>query len=548
MREAFSLLLFLLTGHLAIFGQVVDRYPYIQQPTQNGALIAWNTAQADVGTLTWGNSPSNLNNTLSDPNAIEKHHFSLSNLQPNTQYFYQVTNPNGFTSAVEHFWTAKTPTQNSVSFLHYGDCGYDNAIQNQIAGLMEQEDVDFAVVAGDVDQGVGTNYDNVFFGVYQNMLARDCHFTAIGNHDIISNGGIDFFDAFFQPTNNPQGVENYYTFTWGNAKFICLDSNGDYSPGSDQHNFLLDEMRCNEHQWLFVFFHHPPWTNAWDPLYYVPFQEWHNYDGEDDMRTDLVPYFEQYGVDFVLNGHSHCYQRGNMNGVEYVISGGAGSAITDDVTCNTFPSYNSCSPNIQLELLINQYVRFEIKGDTVSYVCIDENGQVVDSISKTKTFTSYQSSLSSNPESSSGALDGTATATVTGPHPPYSFLWSSGDVTATANGLATGTYTVDITDAYGCVRTDTVMVGLATSVEALETFELQVFPNPFNDAARFSFSNPGRSPLKLEIFNASGQQLRQIEGIHSESIVINRNGLPSGIYFYRLSGAIGSEFGKLVVK
>ena len=61
------------------------------------------------------------------------------------------------------------------------------------------------------------------------------------------------------------------------------------------------------------------------------------------MRTSLVPLFEKYKVDFVLNGHSHCYQRGELNGVKYVISGGAGASRLDK-------KRHSKSPNIDTEI------------------------------------------------------------------------------------------------------------------------------------------------------------------------------------------------------
>src|SRR5690606_32875697 len=86
----------------------------------------------------------------------------------------------------------------------------------------------------------------------------------------------------------------------------------------------------------------------------------------------------QYDVDFVLNGHSHCYQRGIMNDVHYVISGGAGSASID---ANT----NSNAPNIDTEIYTNQYVKFNIDGDFASYVCINQLGVVIDSVAAEKT-------------------------------------------------------------------------------------------------------------------------------------------------------------------
>jgi hypothetical protein len=90
--------------------------------------------------------------------------------------------------------------------------------------------------------------------------------------------------------------------------------------------------------------------------------------------------FEKYKVDFVLNGHSHCYQRGELNGVKYIISGGAGASRLDK-------KRHSKSPNIDTEIYKNQYVRFDAKGDTVIYTAIDIEGKVIDVVKTVKVAT-----------------------------------------------------------------------------------------------------------------------------------------------------------------
>ncbi len=542
----FCLLLLLICKPL--FAQVVDRYPYIQQPTETSVLIAWNTATSAVGTVSWGSSPSALGNSLSDTASTQKHAFTLAGLQPNTQYYYQVVTDAGYSSAVEHFWTAKPIDNKSIKFLHYADCGYNNTIQNQLAALMEQEPVDFAVVAGDVDQGIGDAYDNVFFGVYKNLLARDCHYTAIGNHDIIANNGVDFFDSFYQPTNNAQQSEHYYSFSWGNAKFICLDSNGDYSIGSDQHNFMLGELQCRDQEWLFVFMHHPPWTNAWDQSYYVPFQPFYQYDGNDNMRTALVPYFEQYDVDFVLNGHAHCYQRGELNGVNYVISGGGGASTLDAHTCNTFPSNLACAPNIQQELYVNEYVRFTLNGDTASYATVDLQGHVIDSVSVIKSWTPFSANFTVSGTSSATAADGSASLAVTGPRPPYTYTWSTGANAATAAGLAMGSYSVTITDANGCMHVESVAIGTTVGVQERALTQLHIYPNPFQHQCQIDFPNPGHKPCTLEVVDIAGKVLRHVEGITSGSIRLEADDLQTGIYLVQITGKDLRFTGKIVVR
>ncbi|MEO8149104.1 MAG: T9SS type A sorting domain-containing protein [Bacteroidia bacterium] len=59
-------------------------------------------------------------------------------------------------------------------------------------------------------------------------------------------------------------------------------------------------------------------------------------------------------------------------------------------------------------------------------------------------------SVSTTPVSCSGGNNGTATVTPTGGTPPYTYLWSNGQTTLTATGLSLGTYSVTVTDQYGC--------------------------------------------------------------------------------------------------
>jgi len=49
------------------------------------------------------------------------------------------------------------------------------------------------------------------------------------------------------------------------------------------------------------------------------------------VRNDWVPLFQQYHVDVVLSGHSHCYNRGATNGVTYLVVGGGGTLDTERV-------------------------------------------------------------------------------------------------------------------------------------------------------------------------------------------------------------------------
>jgi len=434
------------------FGQVKDRYNYIQKPNENSVTVAWRTTTPGISTIKWGTDSLNLFDSIVSTNSIRKHVFEISGLQANTKYFYQTKTESIFLSEIDYFRTAKQNSLNHFSFLHYGDCGYNNTVQHDIARLMEAENSDFGIVAGDVDQNKGDNYDEIFFGVYRDILKNSCHFTCIGNHDTYADDAKTYLDDFYLPSNNPENSERYYSYTWGNAKFICLDSNIPYTEGTDQYNWLIEELKCNDKQWLFTFFHHPPWTNAWSADYNLPFFEYFRYKGNEDMRTSLVPLFEKYKVDFVLNGHSHCYQRGELNGVKYIISGGAGSSNLDK-------KRHKESPNIDTEIYKNQYVRFDVKGDTVSYSAIDIEGNVIDFVETVKVNESKSPYITQ--------INNVLNCNLEGKHQWFlnGIAIQSSD-TVNYKAIQEGTYEVSITNSSGCTFTsDPVKIVLNKPIE-----------------------------------------------------------------------------------
>jgi gliding motility-associated-like protein len=64
--------------------------------------------------------------------------------------------------------------------------------------------------------------------------------------------------------------------------------------------------------------------------------------------------------------------------------------------------------------------------------------------------------------------DGTATIVASGGTSPYNYLWSNNQITATANNLASGLYSVTVTDVNGCSTSINIEIGQGNSPEVIE--------------------------------------------------------------------------------
>ena len=104
------------------------------------------------------------------------------------------------------------------------------------------------------------------------------------------------------------GTEAFYSFDIGNVHFLSLDSYGTesgstrlYDTLGPQVTWIKNDLAANTKKWVVAYFHHPPYTMGS-----------HNSDSESELvniRNNFIRILERYGVDLVLCGHSHDYER-----------------------------------------------------------------------------------------------------------------------------------------------------------------------------------------------------------------------------------------------
>ena len=179
-----------------------------------------------------------------------------------------------------------------------------------------------------------------------------------------------------------------------------------------------------------------------------------------------------------------------------------------------------------------------------SVMVTDFNGCTVSGQTTITEPASLQVSVSANAASCQPCTDGSASASVSGGTPSYSYLWQPGNqTTATASNLATGEYTVTVTDAQGCTTTDTVNVPYLTGIQNAENVHaVQVYPNPAHDKCMITFSDPAAGNGQLCIRDITGKMIR------SENIVTAPDGtytcdisdLSNGAYLFHVVNSAGT--------
>ena len=355
-----------------------DRAPYIQGPEENSCYIAWLSNNKTRGKVEYGLSTS-YGSVVEEDSLRNRHAVHLTNLKPNTRYYYVVTVDNIVLSEGNYFYTKKPVSKKEVSFLIFGDSGVANSTQYKIASLMEKQvdEIDFLLHVGDVNQNNGQEYDDIFYKPYKNIVAKKNVYLAVGNHDTYFDQAETYLREFILPNNNSQNSERYYSFSWGNVFFICLDSNLDYLPGSVLNKFLESELNSAKRDaadWTMIYFHHPPYCEMWD-----------SWDGEPDVRNYLHPLFKKHKVDFVFNGHTHSYERGELDGINYIITGGGGGGLD---------TYGRNWQHITKSISAHHFTKVDVRENNLTLTAIDINENVIDKLSVYKSI----SEVENNPE------------------------------------------------------------------------------------------------------------------------------------------------------
>jgi predicted MPP superfamily phosphohydrolase len=383
---------------------------------------------------------------------------NLSELEFDATYSYKVSlNGNSIYSGSFETRTKKPKTR----FVAFGDCGTGSPEQAKVAYQISLQKPQFALLTGDLVYSYGREleYRNRFFPYYlapeaspekgAPLMSSIPFYMLVGNHDVFSSDldkypdGLAYFyyndlplnapipTVTVEPTGNKERIEAFkkntaprfprttnYSFDYGNVHIACLDANSYVNPVDHALvEWLMNDMRNSKADWKIVAYHQPAFNSS---LRHYEYQI---------MRV-LAPVCEKLGIDLVLSGHVHSYQRtvplrftpeqgptdnrylisevGSVNGVFkldtlfdgksktrpdgiiYVTTGAGGAALYDKEISDKpslwkkGPPENWAPYTVKLISDRHSFTMIETDGGKLTLKQIDANGNIFDEIKITK--------------------------------------------------------------------------------------------------------------------------------------------------------------------
>lgn len=370
--------------------------PYIQNLKDDVITIMWETVYPTYGKILYGKDGRLDKIVVEDAIPSTMHQVSLVGLSKNEAYQYKVVCSN-VSSELKTFKTKKSD-EAPIKFIVYGDNRSYPKVHENLVKMMVKENSDLVINVGDVVT-TGANqmeWIDEYFHPLRHLSGSIPTYIAIGNHEYGGYWDTRIVPPFEKYVDNPitssGSTEYFYSFDYGKTHFIFLDPNKADLPkgsgitvGSQQYNWFIEDLKKakKNSEWIMVIMHQPPYSEAWSGG---------QYNGEEELRNDIVPIIEANNVDIVLTGHTHDYERGlphppydpktgSGNNAAYVITGGGGSNLANHKYTEwdqlDFPDHRATLGNDETDegaYYVYHYTVIEIDGKNLKFTARKMNG------------------------------------------------------------------------------------------------------------------------------------------------------------------------------
>ncbi len=363
----------------------VTKGPVLLRVSEDKAALMWETEVEGPGKVLYGKGNVLDREVTTEPIRVEYginkkaafiYKVWLENLKPGREYNYRVTGPrapilqritklgrSSIQSKVYKFHTVPADT-NEVTFAVYGDSRSCPERHRKIVEQIIKKKVDFVVHSGDLVSS-GKRYEQFgpqFFEPVKGLAETVPIYIAKGNHE--GNSGN------FEKLLIPKGQKNSFGFDYGPVHYFCVDNVSKGLKAEEQLKLIAADARSSKAQWKFVSYHIPSINFG---------GHWSDWGYPDALRI-----LSEAGVDFVVTGHSHQYERfrpvappaGTEGSYVTHITCGGGGAPLHSLKQSIYHAYAK---------KIHHFCMFHIKANKLTMETVDIKGKTIDRLEITKT-------------------------------------------------------------------------------------------------------------------------------------------------------------------
>jgi hypothetical protein len=322
--------------------------------------------------------------TAFDPSATQlpatyyQYQADIAGLQAGTSYEYQVL-LDGQTVASDPVQNSfSTPTAGNLSFLVIGDSGLNSPEELSLIQRMAVEPgIGKLIHVGDLAYFSGTfaQFESNYFATNAPLMSRLPFFATPGNHDYETDNAAALLAGHVAPDCNvpAQDIGRYYSYDWGDIHFASVDSNLLPTDAATRMlNWLDSDLAATGKYWKIVFLHHTPYPTGFhlgDPICAL-------------VQQNVNPIVERHGVQLILTGHEHGYERSfplvanqpvnaGAPSTTYVVTGGGGGGL------ETVGSLPQCAISVQAY----HYLRVDVVDSSLTFKAVGLDGTVIDMVS-----------------------------------------------------------------------------------------------------------------------------------------------------------------------
>jgi hypothetical protein len=573
---------------------VITRGPYLQMGNGTGVSLRWRTDVATDSKISVGTSFGSYTQSATNATVSTEHEVRISGLSPDSKYYYSFgsTTQTLQATTANYFNTAPgANTTRKIKIAAFGDCGRnDNGFQagtlSSYQNYVGSSPAEIMLLLGDnaYDAGTDAEYTSRFFNAYSsNILKNHVVFPSPGNHDYANTSArqtdhnVPYYSIFTMPTaaecgGVASGTEAFYSYNWGNIHFLSLDSYG-FESGSTrlydtlgpQATWVKNDLAANSSKWTIAYWHHPPYTMGS-----------HNSDTESElinMRQKFIGIMERYGVDMIICGHSHDYERsyllkgytGNEASFSVATNAVSGSSAYYDGSSNSCP-YNLADgkvnhgtvyvvagsagadgvvqagyPHNALPFSVDDggMLYFEVENNRLDAKFIRRDGVIADK------FTIVKDAGKSSSFSINAGEFVTLTASWVG-----TYSWSNGSSSRSITVSPNETTSYTCTDGNSCL-TDNFTVTVAQPItmyniklSSEESREITAYPVPVKRGMTLNITG-NNEPVQANIFNEKGQKMLQFKV--QNLTLVNTSKLPAGVYYLKCNETSRPVTKKIIV-